>query len=103
MQHLPHDPFAFRHAVLDRTVRAVDEVEMLPSVAFGQPDDFFPVCHIVAEVAGVVDEGGGLFVHQCPDGAVVRLHFAYDVTLVSPLVELERIASAVFSPSREEQ
>ncbi len=92
-------PLAFRDLVLHLPGDAVVQIEMVPAIALGGPDDLLAITRVLAKaLAGVLDEGLRRFFDECPPttGGGVDLDHAID--LVAALVVLKRDRAAVGAP-----
>ena len=86
-----HHPFALRDLVFHRPGFGIIEIQMIPPVAFGHPDELTGFIHPFAKVfAGVIDECLVRLVHDGRDRAGIRRHRQHAQRLMPALVILER-------------
>lgn len=97
--HAPHQPRAFRDLTLHPARDAVVQVEVVPPVALGHPDDFLSVGELEAVLLRRVLEEGGHRLRD--DGARLpgrRIDLDHAERLVAALVVLERHGAPVLPP-----
>ncbi len=106
---IAHQPVALGDLIFHLAGDAVVEIKVLPTVAFGGPDDLLAVVHVIAELAArrharpkiaVVEEGLCLFVDESARGAGAGVDLDHLVDLMSALVVLEGESAAVLPPHR---
>ncbi len=60
-----HDPRPFGDLVFDLTCLLIEEVEVIPSVALGHPENFVAVIQVMDELlSGVIDERFALLIND---------------------------------------
>jgi hypothetical protein len=105
--HAAHGPVALRDLVLHSTGDAVVQIQVVPAVALGHPDDLLAVGDVVAEpFAGaaaraclvVVEERLRLFGDDGPRLAGRRVDLDDAEQLMAALVVLNRDGAAVLAP-----
>ena len=83
-------PISTGDLILHRALTGIVKVEVIPAVAFRHPDQLPSIVQAMQETfAGVIDEGGTLFVHDSPRFTRVRFHGNHAQHLVAPLVVKE--------------
>jgi hypothetical protein len=87
--------------------RTVDQVQVIPAIAFGHPDGLFAIGQVVAiPLAGLERGGGAVVVEKClrflrdhrARRAGLGVNFDHPVDLVAALVVFEREGATVFPP-----
>ncbi len=99
LQDLAHDPVALRDLVLHGPGDAVVQIEVVPAVALGHPDELHAVGEVAPEfLAGVAEEGLRLLGHDRARAPRDRVDLDDTVDLVAALVVLERDGRADLAP-----
>ena len=99
VHHFANHPFAFRDLIFDGSLLGIEQIQMVPAVAFRHPNDFLGVFQVVAVMfSAVFHIRLAFFFDQNADGARGSVHFNHLIQLVSTLVELEGEVLAVWCP-----
>jgi len=98
--HSTDDPVSLRDLILDITGSRVDQVEMVPTVSLGHPDNFVRrVDELAVLLVGIIKECFAHFIDQRGSFARVRIDGNDPHHLMSTLVVDERQPSRIGLPA----
>ena len=104
LDDVAHDPVTCGDAVLHASGPAIDQIEVVPAIALGRPDDLVaePV-HIVREAPVGKDEGPGVLGDSGMRHAACGIDCDHTRLLKAAPHIVERDARAVLAPARRRQ
>lgn len=103
-QHIAHDPRPVRELPLEPAAAAIDQVQVPPAVAFGNPQQRVAApIHVMPEAAVGVDEGARIFADRHVRATALRIHRDHPHALKAALHVVEAHAAAIAAPLQRRQ